>query len=278
MSVAHSFHVENRVSGALTDATSVSVYVVRISDLVEVYGTAGAPIALTRTSLGVYDYTSGAVFADDTDHRSHYTLTPVGGSAIAWTEDWDSGVAPSLATPAYLTAAEADSIIASLLISTDARRVALAALSGGDKALMLANATRDIDACRWRGECDDHEQRLMWPRVTRTPPLSGGTWTPWVSSLIDPDPDATGSESVASLPKAVRAACALQAAHLAARAAGLDPMRRVEEATRRGVTSVSGGGRSETFDLKTSNQPWARLCLEAQQLMEKYRATTAMCT
>lgn len=92
MSVAHSFHAENWESGALTDAQSVTVYVVRVSDGVEVYGTAASPVALTRTSLGVYDLTSGVVFADATAYRSHYALLGVGETTPdTWTEDWNSG-------------------------------------------------------------------------------------------------------------------------------------------------------------------------------------------
>lgn len=103
MSVAHSFHVENLESGALTDAQSVTVYVRRVSDNVEVYGTAASPIALTRTSLGVYDLTSGAVFADATAYRSNYALTGVGeATPDTWSEDWDSGQPSGLASLAPL--------------------------------------------------------------------------------------------------------------------------------------------------------------------------------
>ena len=103
MSVAHSFHVENRVSGTLADAQSVTVYVQRVSDSANIYGTPGSPIALTRTSLGTYDHTSAALFADATAYRSKYVLTPVGGAnAIAWSEDWDSGQPSGLASLAPL--------------------------------------------------------------------------------------------------------------------------------------------------------------------------------
>lgn len=186
--------------------------------------------------------------------------------------DGTEAAAASAASPAYLTATEADALLGGELLSSDQRLVRFAALGSADKALLLARATVDIDACKWQGEIADSEQRLMWPRVLRRPALSGGVWTPEISEYLDADPDADGTESVAYLPKAVRRACAVQAAHHAARAAGTDPTHRIEEATRRGVTSVSGGGRSETFDLRKATSPFSRLCLEAQQLLATYRA------
>lgn len=93
MSVAHSFHVENRVSGALADAASVTVYVTAASGGANAYGTPGSPVALVRTATGLYDLTSpDGTFADATAYRSHYALTPAGGGGVsAWSEDWSSG-------------------------------------------------------------------------------------------------------------------------------------------------------------------------------------------
>lgn len=105
---AHDFHVEHRVGappGVLTDAVSVSVYVVLVTaagaDGAAAYGSAGSPVALTRTSLGVYDHTSADLFSPGL-HRSKYTLTRVGGAVVSWTEDWDSGQPSGLASLAPL--------------------------------------------------------------------------------------------------------------------------------------------------------------------------------
>lgn len=190
--------------------------------------------------------------------------------------DGSQAAAPSVAQATYQTGAEVLAILASVLPSTDARRTAFEAASGGDRDLFAARATADIDAVRWKGEVESSDQRLLWPRVEPWMTRAAGGWSEHANLYIDPDPDSDGTESVANLPKALKVAHAIQTAHHAARARGLDPTHRLEEAGRRGVTGHSGSGRSETIDPRVANSPWARLAIEAQQGMGQYRAVSAM--
>lgn len=180
----------------------------------------------------------------------------------------------------YILAAHADTLVAALLMSADDRRVAWAALSSDDKAVALRRATADIDAVRWIGYPADTEQPLAWPRMERRPgntverifrdPSTSGAGT-----YIDPDPEPVGTEPVTSTPRALKAACAIQAAHHALLARGVGAARRLEEAAGRGVVSMSGAGWSESVDLRAAQDAWARITPEAQRLLRIYRLRNA---
>jgi len=162
---------------------------------------------------------------------------------------------------AYLTAAEATTLITAEMLAVDPARVAFAALAAdADRDIMLRRATEDIDAVVWRGKRSDESQGLAWPRIESD-----------TLEIIDADPDADGSESVADLPRDFRRAVAAQAAHHAVREAGLDTSAHIEEATRRGMVSQSGGGQSQTYDLARATAAWARLCVRAQTLLSRWR-------
>lgn len=168
----------------------------------------------------------------------------------------------------YMTADEVTAVLAHAttpaLPSTDPRRAAWAALAdAGDRFAAIQSATADIDACLWNGRREDPEQELEWPRIDRI-----------TLALIEPDPNAAGTETVAGLPARLRAAFAIQCAHHALRQRGLDAMKRIEDAAQRGVTSF-GGARSEAIDLVTARQPESRLAPEALRLIARYLAAGA---
>lgn len=180
-------------------------------------------------------------------------------------------------SPKYLTTAECLAILQADMASTDRRRIEFEALSNGDQLVMIAQATADLDACLWIGRDADADQLTRWPRRWDR----GRMWNSTdcaVGSYIDEDPAPPASPAVAGLPAAVRLACAYQAAHRAVLAAGLSPSQHAAEAANKGITSQSGGGVSETIDIKVANRPWNQLCLEAQRFMSAYRRTSGAMT
>lgn len=176
-----------------------------------------------------------------------------------------------MTTTSYLTAAEATALIGSLLLSTEAPRVAFAALGDADKLVLLARATAQIDQCRWVGEVEDDDQPLMWPRVDRDGDQVPTTERSSGYTYIDPELNTAFTHAYA--PRAVYEACVLQAAFLAMSIRGLDTSAHVAEAARRGVVSQSVGGQSESIDIRRATEPWAQLCRAAQDRLGRYRAT-----
>lgn len=164
----------------------------------------------------------------------------------------------------YISITEASTLIAAVLVSTDPRRVAFAAFNDADKVLLIGRASDQLDAVPWEGRAADSDQDRPWPRVHR---LTG--------ARIDPDPGETGTEPHLNLPHRLRRAVAVQAAHLAALERGLGGARELEEAANRGATSIGTSGRTISLDLRRANTGWAALCLEAQKLMNRYRAVSA---
>ncbi len=165
---------------------------------------------------------------------------------------------------AYITRDEADTLLAAMLVSGDARRVAFDALSDPDKDVLLTQASDQHDAVPWDGRVEDEDQDRLFPRVDH---LTG--------VRIDPDPAETGAEPHLGVPHRLRRSVAVQAAHNAALARGLGAARELEESASRGVTSVSMSGRGFALDLRRANTAWAALCVDSQKLMARYRATSA---
>jgi len=64
----------------------------------------------------------------------------------------------------YITAAEADGIIGSMMLSTDSRRIAWAALTTGDKEVYLLQAAMWIDALPLTGRKLEIDQIMQFPR------------------------------------------------------------------------------------------------------------------
>jgi hypothetical protein len=181
-----------------------------------------------------------------------------------------------MATPMYISAALALTIVQAQLPSTDQRRQRFEAASTGDREVFLRQATADLDSVRvWVGRVLEPEQATLWPRqaegqVARWPVGAIGTNGIGIS-VIEPWVSPPAGVLVASIPEAVGVACAIQAAHRALRAAGLDASGHVEEAAARGVTSQSGGGISESVDGSVARDSWWRLDGEARRVMERFR-------
>jgi hypothetical protein len=180
-----------------------------------------------------------------------------------------------MATPMYISAALALTIIQEQLASSDQRRQRFEAASTGDREVFIRQATADLDAVRtYVGRSAAAEQATLWPRSVES---SGQR----VSSngqigsndigvfMIEPWVSPPAGVLVASIPEAVGVACAIQAAHRALRAAGLDASGHVEEAAARGVTSQSGGGISESVDGSIARDPWWQLATESRKLLER---------
>jgi hypothetical protein len=111
-------------------------------------------------------------------------------------------------------------------------------------------------------------QALAWPRDDYP---RGGSLA-CVGPAIDPSSETGIDHLVANLPRAVRHACAIQAAHDAAVGGGMSALKVSEEAAGRGVLSrAQPGGRSESLDLRHARHASARLCRDAQHLLEPYR-------
>lgn len=162
----------------------------------------------------------------------------------------------------YITAADAEDLLAAFYGSSNPRRLAFEAASADDQAVFIARATREIDACLWIGRVVECDQTFMWPRLySESNPV-----------VIEPDPDEPDDAPVADLPRAVREACAVQAANIAQREAGTDPTGHLNDFAARGGISQGGGGMSETLDAEHARTPWARLCADAQALLAQYRA------
>lgn len=164
---------------------------------------------------------------------------------------------------AYISATEADGILAAAMLSTDPLLVGWDAASAGDKGVALTHATEDIDACPWIGRVADEDQPLAWPRID---PRKGGE-----TILPDPDAPAPGTAQVADLPRDLRRACAIQAAWRLRRMQDVDPLAFVEEAAARGVTATSGGGQSAAIDAEHARSPWAALHPRVQRLLSQFR-------
>lgn len=64
----------------------------------------------------------------------------------------------------YITAAEADGIISSYMLSTDSRLVAWTGLSSGDKEVYLRHALTWIEGLPLTGRKMDPDQTLQFPR------------------------------------------------------------------------------------------------------------------
>lgn len=176
-------------------------------------------------------------------------------------------------TTTYLSVTQTTDRIAALMLSTDQRRVAWASLSDPDKAVVAAQAQRDIDACKFRGARVEPDQGREWPRFVRDHRSAyqmSDTLT-MTNSYLDPDPAGDGDAQVEGLPLAVKDAFAFQAAHRAAVALGLDATAHIEAAAARGVISQASGGVSETIDARRAASPWSRLCADAQRVLDGLR-------
>lgn len=168
----------------------------------------------------------------------------------------------------YLTVAETSAILAEELPSTDERRTAFDAAGSADKAVCCRQATRDIDACAYRGRVADADQEQLFPRIDHLgfDILPGGE--------LDL-PTGIAAWSRAGLPGAVRRAAAIQAARNAARALGFDRARAAADLAHAGVTSRSAAGAGTSVDAARATSAWANLDPDAARLLADLRARGA---
>ena len=172
----------------------------------------------------------------------------------------------------YISVAECDALLPLVLQASDQRRQAYEAADNDGRAIAIVMATADINAPLWTGYRASTDQIQEWPRVLRRDWRCAPNTDPSLSIVLDPDPSEDGSELVSGLPASVRIGCAIQAAHHAARSIGVDATRTVEEAVSRGMTSVSCGGQSQSFDATKASDPWSKLALETQNALARYKA------
>jgi hypothetical protein len=171
-----------------------------------------------------------------------------------------SGVAALTADESYLSVAEADWHIARLLDPRSYAAKMWNASNDETKAALLRTATRKIDALRFAGVKASETQTLDWPRDSRN-----------TFVLIDPHNETGVEQLIAGLPRAVRHACAIQAAHEAANGGAGAGLNIAEENAGKGIVSTSGNGRSQSVDLARATNAAARLCRDAQNLLDPYR-------
>lgn len=157
----------------------------------------------------------------------------------------------------YLSIDDITALVNTLLGPNDDRRLAwLAAEDSEDQVGSAMQAATDLDALRYIGAKYDRAQPFAWPRII------GGCY-------VLPDPDATGDELVASLPRKFKWAYAIQCAFRARRRQGLDPTAEAEAAAHVGITSHSGGGKSVSHDLMRANSPQSRIDTEALAYLDE---------
>jgi hypothetical protein len=165
----------------------------------------------------------------------------------------------------YMAEAAITAIVDLLLPTNDQRRAAWTLADAGGKLRAAIAARMDIDAVVWQGMQLDRDQPFAWPRIESYS----------CPTLIAPDPDDTGSEQVASLPRDLKYGYAIQCASAAMRLAGADPTLAMEAAAQRGVTSQGSLGGSTSVDLHQAMSPWARIDPTAAQYLRRFRVRHA---
>jgi len=150
----------------------------------------------------------------------------------------------------YITVDEADAYAAGELDSA-----VWDALTDGQKAAALRQATAEIDAVAWQGDRCDPDQDRAFPRYAGVLPGDNGR-----RARFAWDFDEDASEAV--VPEAVKEATYHQAVSIAAGGA-----RRARLADRHdGVAGQSAGGVSETY----GPGPMRALCRRAHLLLGRY--------
>ena len=170
-------------------------------------------------------------------------------------------------TTTYLSLAQTTARMAQRLFASDQSLVAFNALGESDQLICLDRAQAKIDAVRWTGAVVEPDQGTAWPRI-RHAVSETATQS---ASFVEPDPGGDGDCQVADIPRAIKDCFAIQAAHEALAASGLDTNSHVEAAARRGVTSMSAGGQSESVDIGVATNPFAALCPEAARRVQHLR-------
>ena len=92
MAVTHRFQLIHTVEGVRTDVTLAEVYVTRVSDGVEVYGTAAARIPVPRVSAGYYLLDGGA-FTEGVAYKTWWRTTKTSGAIVQQEREWTAQAA-----------------------------------------------------------------------------------------------------------------------------------------------------------------------------------------
>lgn len=173
----------------------------------------------------------------------------------------------------YLTRAQTTARIAQRLYATDQSLIAWNALSDADKDVAMDKAQSAVDAVRWRGRVVETDQETMWPRLDMV--RTGGTVNGVDAVLVTNryiDADTTDADcNVAGIPRAVKDAFAIQCAHEALSAAGLNVNAHVRDAAHAGIASQATTGESLSLDLKRANAAVSGLCAEAARRVAHLR-------
>ena len=166
----------------------------------------------------------------------------------------------SFTSPSYLTADEADLAVAANLPPNGHEARAWAQLDATGKDRVLGEASAALDAIRYRGKREYSEQLLAFPRVDE------------FGAYVEPDPDESDVDySLPNVPRSIRIACAIQAATIASRDAGTDPLASVHTEAAAGITSQSGRGHGRSLGPAAST-PWASLTTRVQKLVTNLRS------
>lgn len=138
----------------------------------------------------------------------------------------------------YITAEEADTVIAGLMLSADARRAAWEALTAADKEICLEQALLRIEAVPYRGRKAAEGQTLQFPRAGQD-----------------------GVPAAVKLAQAMEACAGLGMAEEAAKRAQLRAQ---------GIRSFSAGKLSETYDSGGTGALGTLYSAEAQRLLKPF--------
>ena len=166
----------------------------------------------------------------------------------------------SFTSPSFLTAGEADLAVAASLPADGHEARAWAQLDATGKDRVLGEASAALAAIRYRGRREYSEQLLPFPRVDE------------FGAYIDRDPEESeGDYALPNVPRSIRIACAIQAATIASRDAGTDPLASVHPEAAAGITSQSGRGHGRSLGA-TASTSWASLSTRVQKLVTNLRS------
>lgn len=166
------------------------------------------------------------------------------------------------------TVDEVTAIIALVLPSTDERRTVWSALSADDQAVVVAQASADLNMVAWAGTPSSRSQAHAFPRQDRC------------GSLILPEgemdlPTGFDEWSVASIPVGIRRAHAVQSARRAIEARAMSRARQTRDDAHAGITGRSGLGSGVTLDAERVRSPLSVLDPDAARFADRYIRRTA---
>lgn len=222
---------------------------------------------VVEVDTGVLGAVSGTVSVPSNDSASPWGVT-VQAALTASSDPSDDYTGPDT-QQLMLSVAEADAIIAEMLIGQNIMRQFWTSLTSADKLSCIATTTIDFNAVRWDGSKLDPDQPNAWPRVDR------------YGDLILPQGEVQypaslggGSWSFPSLPREIRVGVAIQSAARAMAQAELDQTMNAVDMAAQGVSGINGAGVSWSVDALTAREPRSRLHPYVRRLVDRYLART----